>query len=80
MEPPPPEGQTSPKRREVALVPSFTPDVDGRWDELRKGRVKNRSGGFCFCFTVVFTLVGDASALVGAGGAINSYTMYLYCS
>lgn len=44
MEPPPPEGQSSPKKRcEVELIPSFfTPDIDDSWDKLMKGMLKNR--------------------------------------
>lgn len=59
MEPPPPEGQSSPKnvvKWSLSLV--FTPDVDDSWDKLKKGMLKNRFNGSVFCFNLVLIWLG----------------------
>lgn len=81
MGPPPPEGQSSPERAlRIGACSNF---VRMRWNELELGWVKERdaertflNGSFLFKF-FLFIWLGYASALVEAGGAIESYTIHL---
>lgn len=81
MEPPPPEGQSSWGKNVVrwSLYLRCIPN-DGMnlnlWDKWKKD-VARTCFGSVFVFKIFFHLVGYASALVEAGGAIKSYTIHL---